>query len=182
MDERHRDENLNTGRKNLFYLDELDDYKVASEDPDVRGWEVKDANRRTIGRVDNLLVNPNSERVVYLDVEVDNSIIEADHDPYQNSAREGVHEFINSDGENHVIVPVGMARLDRENNCVLTNEITQDTFAKTNRFRKGEDIDRDYEIYVIDHYRGRDRNATSADRSDDSFYTGNEFDDRHFKG
>jgi hypothetical protein len=57
--------------KNLFNLDELSGYKVAENYSDVRGWDVKDANNRTIGKVDHLLVNKTAERVVYLDVEVD---------------------------------------------------------------------------------------------------------------
>jgi len=40
--------------KNLFNLDELSDYKVANDYSDVRGWQVKDANNRTIGKVDHL--------------------------------------------------------------------------------------------------------------------------------
>lgn len=176
MEDRNRDRN-----KHLFYLHELDDYKVSGEDPDVRGWEVKDADNRRVGKVDNLLVNKDTERVVYLDVEVDKNIIENDHKPYENSAREGVHEFINKEGENHVIIPVGMARLNNDGNEVVTNEISQETFAKTNRFRKGENINREYEIYVVDHYNdGRtdrkvDTNAT-ANNTDSSFYERNEFD------
>ena len=79
-------------RKNLYYLDELSDYKIASDDPDVRGWDVKDKDTRVIGKVDNLLVNKDREQVVYLDVEVDNSIIEANHDPYGKSSSSEVHE------------------------------------------------------------------------------------------
>lgn len=47
--------------RSLFYLDELSDYKVKSGDPDVRGWHVKDKDQRVIGKVENLLVNKNTE-------------------------------------------------------------------------------------------------------------------------
>lgn len=69
--------------RNLYYLHELSDYKVAFDYCDVRGWEVKDAEDRTIGKVDNLLVNKQSERVVYLDVEVDEAVIEEGHKTYE---------------------------------------------------------------------------------------------------
>ena len=46
-----------TKERNLYYLEELSDYKVADSDKDVRGWEVKDIDGRTVGKVDNLLVN-----------------------------------------------------------------------------------------------------------------------------
>ncbi len=50
--------------KNLYYLHELSDYKVADNYADVRGWEVKDAGNRTIGQVEGLIVNKKAERVV----------------------------------------------------------------------------------------------------------------------
>ena len=81
-------------RKHLYYLNELSDFKVDSDDPDVRGWIVKDVDNRTVGKVDNLLVSKEKKRVLYLDIEVDKSIIDANHDPYGKPSSE-VHEFIN---------------------------------------------------------------------------------------
>lgn len=147
--------------KNLFNLDELSGCKVAEDYSDVRGWEVKDANNRTIGKVDHLLVNKLAERVVYLDVEVDSTLIEEGHNTYQVSASEGVHSFLNKDGENHLIIPIGMARIDAENKLVYTKEIDRSTFAKTKRFKKGEVIDFGYELNTVRHYR-RDNTIHSS--------------------
>jgi hypothetical protein len=52
----------------------------------------EDANNRIIGKVDHLLVNKTAERVVYLDVEVDTTVIEEGHE-YDNRVSAGVHEF-----------------------------------------------------------------------------------------
>ena len=163
--------------KNLHYLHELSDYKVESHDPDVRGWKVKDAENRVVGTVDNLLVSKERKKVVYLDVEVDSSIIEANHDPYGKSASDGVHEFINRDGENHLIVPVGLVDLDKDNKCVVTDRIDHRTFAETKRMEKGYDVDREYEVVVLESYNrdsdrrdslsDRDRNLTDRDRTTD---------------
>ncbi|QED37278.1 hypothetical protein FK178_05920 [Antarcticibacterium arcticum] len=160
----HKSENKN---KNLYYLNELSDYKVSSDDPDVRGWQVKDADNRVIGKVDNLLVNKEIEKVLYLDVEVDPTIIEANHDPYGTPANEGVHEFINKEGENHIIIPVGLVNLNNDQKFVYTDTINYQTFAETKRFARGHNINRDYEVVVLDTY-GRDRNrpADSSGRSD----------------
>jgi hypothetical protein len=145
--------NSNTNNnKHLFYLNELSDYKVASDDPDVRGWEVQDKDNRVVGKVDNLLVNKDTNRVVYLDIDVDKSIIEANHEPYRDSAKSGVHEFINKDGENHLIVPVGLVRLNTNKNFVYTDQIDHKTFAETKRYEKGSNVDREYEIVVLDSY------------------------------
>ncbi len=165
--------------KNLFNLDELSDYKVAENYSDVRGWDVRDANNRTIGKVDHLLVNKTAERVVYLDVEVDTTLIEEGHNTYQDPASGGVHEFLNKEGESHLIIPIGMAMIDEENKLVSTNQIDSSTFAKTKRFKKGDVIDFGYELNVVRHYRGD--NTIHHTDSDDGFYDREEFNDSLYK-
>jgi hypothetical protein len=138
--------------KDLYYLHELSGYKVADDYVDVRDWEVTDADNRNIGKVDGLLVSKQAERVVYLDVEVDKSLIEAGHETFAAAADKGVHEFLNEDGENHLIIPIGMATLDEDNKKVHTDQIDFTTFAKTKRFKKGVDIEKSYELMVLPHY------------------------------
>ena len=139
-------------KKHLYYLHELSDFKVDSDDPDVRGWPVKDVDTKVVGKVDNLLVNKEKLRVVYLDVEVDQSIIDANHDPYGKPASDDVHEFLNKDGENHLILPIGLARLNVDEKFVYTDRINHKTFAETKRYEKGHDIKRDYEVVVLESY------------------------------
>lgn len=157
----------------LFNLDELSDYKVADKKKDVRGWKVKDADHKVIGKVENLLVNKNTERVVYLDVRVDDSIISSDFKAYTSKVKDGVHDFINEEGKNHLIIPVGMATLDLENEIVFTNKINYETFAKTRRYRKGDPLDRDYEVDVYEWYTRPAPDTTYPE--DDSFYDNENF-------
>ena len=161
--------------RHLYKLDELSDYKVASDDPDVRSWEVRDADNRVIGKVDNLIVNKPAQRVVYLDVEVDKSIIDAKHDPYGRPAHVDIREFVNKDGENHVIVPIGMVNLDLENKTVLAQGINHLTFAQTKRFSRENPINRDYEVTVLDTYN-RDLVPPATAYEDEQFYERDEFD------
>jgi FMN phosphatase YigB (HAD superfamily) len=144
---------INT-KRNLFNLDELSDYKVAESYSDVRGWNVKDADNRIVGKVDHLLVNKTAERVVYLDVEVDESLIEDGFNTYQNSVSEGIHEFLNKDGENHLIIPIGMATIDKKNKVIISNQIDSSTFAKAKRFKKDDIIEFAYELNLVRHYKG----------------------------
>jgi len=160
--------------KSLYYLHELSDYKVAHEYADVRDWEVIDADKRTIGKVDGLLVNKEAERVVYLDVEVDKSLIEAGHQTYATPANMGVHEFLNEDGENHLIIPMGMVTLDEDNKKVYSNEIDYTTFAKTKRFKKGMSLEKSYELLVLPHYFP-DNKFDDESGSDKQFYSRKEF-------
>jgi hypothetical protein len=160
--------------KNLYYLEELSDYKVAPDYSDVRGWDVIDADRRIIGRVDGLLVNKIAERVVYLDVEVDKDIIEDGYKTYQVSASDGVHGFLNKDGDDHLIIPIGMVSLDSENRNVHTNQINYTTFTRAKRFNKVDFIDSDYELVLYRHYVGED--GIESIILDDKFYNRKEFD------
>lgn len=140
-------------QKHLYYMNELSDYKISDGYPDVRGWDVKDIDNRVIGKVDNLLVNKVAERVVYLDVEVDKSIIDAKYDPYGNPSQTEMREFVNKDGENHIIIPIGLVDLNEDSNYVYTDMIDHRTFAETKRYRKGDLINRQYENQVLGSYQ-----------------------------
>ncbi|WP_339885645.1 PRC-barrel domain-containing protein [Polaribacter vadi] len=165
--------NTNKENKTLFYLEELGDYKVADDQKDVRGWKVKDIDNRVIGEVNSLLVNKNTERVVYLDVELDETILNVNHEPFSAKAKDGIHEFVNEDGENHVIIPIGLANLDLDNKVVSTTSINSDTFSKTKRFKKDSPIYRDYETLILRTYT-RPEDVVNYPE-DDLFYEQNEF-------
>ena len=49
---------------------ELPDFKVASGDPDVRGWTVRTPDGADVGRVHELMVDTAAMRVRYVDVEL----------------------------------------------------------------------------------------------------------------
>lgn len=143
--------------KHLYYINELSDYKISDGYPDVRGWDVKDIDNRVIGKVDNLMVNKDAERVVYLDVEVDKSIIDAKYDPYGGQNQTEVREFVNKDGENHIIIPIGLVDLNEDSDYVYTESIDHRTFAETKRYRKGDTINRSYENQVLGSYGRKEK-------------------------
>ena len=146
---------MSTKEKHLYYISELKDYKIKKNDPDIRGWVVKDLDNRIIGKVDNLLVNKELEKVVYVDVNVDQSIIDANHDPYAASATSEVREFINKEGENHIIIPIGLISLNRDEKYAFSESINYQTFAETKRYRSGTPISREYEHHVLGSYKRR---------------------------
>lgn len=165
---------MTTKHRTLFNLDELTDYKVANNYSDVRGWEVRDTDNRSVGKVDHLLVNMATERVVYLDVEVDPTLIEEGFKTYQSSVSDGVHEFLNKEGENHLIIPIGMAAIDSAHKWVTTTHIDRLTFTKAKRFRKGDHLPFPYELNLMRHYKGD--NSIHASNTVDGFYDRKEFD------
>jgi sporulation protein YlmC with PRC-barrel domain len=155
--------------KTLYYLDELTDYKVAREYEDIRGWEVVDPDNRTIGEVDDLLVNRNTEKVVYLDVEVDEAIAKHAGAAYDRPASEGTHSFMNEEGENHLIIPIGSVELDEENKKIYARDIEYSKFLQAKWMRKGDPINRDYEMNTLRTYYPNYA-SDEWDKDDDSFY------------
>lgn len=100
-------------------LDQLDDFRVAEGDPDVRGWDVISADGKRIGEVDNLLVDTGAMKVRYLDVEVDTEMIE-------------------SDKNRHILIPVGYARLDESEDQVRVDSLDSSRLREFPEYRQGQ--------------------------------------------
>lgn len=150
---------MSTKEKHLVHLSQLKGYKVDSHDHDIRGWKLLDRDKKTIGKVDNLLVNKELGKVVYVDVQVEQDIIDKNHDPYSIEHQSEFKEFINKEGENHIIIPIGLIDINASEKYVYTDGINYQTFAETKRYRSGTDISRNYEHHVLGSYnRDRDYN------------------------
>ncbi len=139
---------FNDDDSRLKFLTDLDDYKVASDDPDVRGWTVVDASNHEVGKVDNLLVDMTREKVRYLDVDLNKDLLGKDHEPLASNDPSGVHEY-EKDGDVHMIVPIGLARLDVDNKKVISDEINSNIIRQGHFHRKGQHISPDYERRVV---------------------------------
>jgi len=122
-----------TGGQTLGRLSEMDDYKVADGYPDIRGWDVKTADGRTVGEVKDLIADTAAMRVRYLDVEVDRTIGELARDATTPG-----------DQERHVLIPVGTVRLDDARDDVLVDGYTAEQIAGLPRYAGGA-IPADYE-------------------------------------
>ncbi|MDQ3289208.1 MAG: DUF2382 domain-containing protein [Pseudomonadota bacterium] len=108
-------------RAQLARLHELNDFKVADGDPDVRGWPVKTSDGRRAGKVDDLIVDTGAMQVRYLDVELD-------------------RKTLNLNEERHVLVPISNARLDDVNDDVLLGSMTVEEISRLQPVRHGEPI------------------------------------------
>jgi len=163
--------------KNLYRLDELSDYKVASNYSDVRGWKIVDAENHTIGKIDNLWVNKDMQRVVYLDVKLDKKLI----DDHRNEVRDVIandngKEFIYKEGDSHIIIPIGSVNINTDTKIVMANSIGYDTFRNTSRYNTQHNFDREYERRVMKSYYPE--NNPNYDNNDDAFYNRREFENR----
>lgn len=117
-------ENINPGAGamgHLARLNELHDYKVADGEPHVQGWDVKTADGRTAGKVDDLIVDTEAMQVRYLDVELDRKALEIGED-------------------RHVLLPISEARLDDRHDEVLLGATTATQLASLPPYRTGDPI------------------------------------------
>ena len=116
-------------RPRVAALRNLRGYKVAEEDPDVRGWEVAGGDGLRIGTVNDLLVDTATGKVRYLDIQLDPGPESEPHPGATTMTEYLVRESISDTenrltahlhldelhhpGERHVAFPAGQARLDR---------------------------------------------------------------------
>jgi hypothetical protein len=163
--------------KNLYRLDELSNYKVASDYSDVRGWKIVDADNHTIGKIDNLWVNKDMQRVVYLDVKLDKGLIEDNHNDVRDAIQnDNGKEFIYKEGDSHIIIPIGSVNINKDTKIVMANNIGYDTFRKTSRYNTQHNFDREYERRVMKSYYPE--NDPNYDSNDGAFYNRREFENR----
>lgn len=135
---------LDEGRR-ILPLDEMDDYEVAEGDPDVRGWDVVASDGQKIGEVERLLVDTVASKVRYLDVELEGDLRgESD-----------------ADDEARLLIPIGCARLDEENDRVMVENVAASQVAGFPTYGGGE-VTREYEVMVLQGFDPEYR--ASADR------------------
>ena len=151
-------------------LRQLDDFKVAEGEPDIRGWEVQSSDGRKIGEGEELLVDTGAMKVRYLDVEVERGMLAAGDD-------------------RHVLVPIGYARLERERDCVIVDNLSASDLGNLPAYDHTP-LTRDFETSVRDSFNrgtttttgtaaGLTASAGTSGTADD-FYGHESFDDGRF--
>lgn len=99
-------------------LQELDrsDFEIVKGEPDIRGWDVKNSHGQKIGEVEDLIVDAQQKKVRYMVVDLDDNELKLDH--------------------RKVLVPIGMAELDRKDDDVILPN------AEAEHFRNLPDYDK----------------------------------------
>ena len=142
----------------LTHLTDLKDFRVADGDPDIRGWSVKTADGIKLGKVVDLLVDGTAMKVRYMEVALDKRVVDLEEDK-------------------HVLVPIGAARLNDDENVVMVNRPAGDLVAMP-EYRRGT-ITLTDERALYDRHRAAsaDSRSGSAELYDDAH-----FDDRNLLG
>jgi uncharacterized protein (TIGR02271 family) len=132
-------------------LNHLDGWKVAEGEPDIRGWEVISAEGRTIGKVDELLVDKQAQKVRYVDVDL-------------------------KDDDRHVTIPVGYARLERDDKRVMVDRLGTEQLQALPAYDH-RSFSREYEQQVANAF-GTQEHGMNADRD---YYDRDDFRDDNMR-
>jgi sporulation protein YlmC with PRC-barrel domain len=164
-------------------LKELKDYKVAKEDPDVRGWNVIGRDGRMVGEVHDLLVDTGEMRVRYLDVELDHSLLVSIPTVPGAAGVLGTQIAPGTSARHHVLVPIGSARLDEDHDRIYLEGLDSQDAALLPAYNH-QGFNREYETGVRRRF---DRDYSPAASpvppvSDRDFYAGDLYNDERFYG
>lgn len=154
----------------LAHLGDLDDYKVADGEPDIRGWDVKSADGRKLGEVADVLVDTGTMKVRYVEVKLSEDVAE-------ETARARDTADARTEPVRHVLVPIGVARLDDEHDDVRLDARAARLAGLPAYARAG--LTPEYESELLKRY-GRADQTRDADGA--GFHAGREFDERAFFG
>src|SRR3954464_11944322 len=79
-------------------------YEIVDGEPDIRGWDVKDAAGKEIGEVKDLIFDAQARKVRYMVVDLDKN-------------------YIGNESHN-VLIPIGLAELHKADDDVLLPNVT----------------------------------------------------------
>lgn len=140
----------------LIRLEELKGFQVAEGDQDIRGWKVKTADGKKVGKVEELIVDPAERRVRYMEIKVDRKALGIDDD-------------------RHILVPIGTARIEDDGNDVLLDRLPAQGLAGVPAWNRGSPITRDYETSLREYY-----GATAVDSASE-YYRHDLYSDEGFR-
>ena len=158
QNERHREQPSPT----VEPLSGMPEVRVANGEPDIRGWEVVGQDRRTIGTVHDLVVDTDALKVRYVDVEIRRDAIDADRD-------------------RHVLIPIGYARLDEDDDRVLVNNIASIAAESLPEYGHAP-VTREEEVELHRSYTDASPAAGAMPERDQDYYGHERFDDTRFWG
>jgi len=140
--------------RHLKYLNNLKDYKVAKDNPDVRGWPLLDADKKEIGKIENFLVDMDAEAVRYLEVSIKPENKDAIDTKTAAGGMAESHTIRTKNEGVRLIVPIGLARINREDHNVYTDSINTENYRNLPVISQGETPTEQFERDLVNRFTG----------------------------
>lgn len=131
------------------------DYEMVDGEPDIRGWDVKDDAGRTVGEVEELIFDVQSQKIRYLVLDLEDNELDLD--------------------DREVLVPIGIAQLDKDDDDVRLPGVTIEQLQALPEYDEDR-FDTDSEESVRNVFGGLGA-AALAGGSDADFYNHEHFND-----
>ncbi len=133
------------------------DFEIVDGQPDIRGWDVRDATGKHLGEVEDLIFDYASQKVRYLVVDLEDNEYDL--------------------GDREVLLPIGIAELHEEDDDVILPSITIDQLKALPEYNE-ERFDTGVESSVSNVFGGLGASAKPGDlHHDDEFYNHEHFND-----
>jgi len=158
----------------LVHFDDLDDFKIAEGEPDIRGWDVRGGDGEKIGEVEDLLVDTAAMKVRYIEVRLEKEIARqivmhadrATHNiPQVAVSADDIltndDRTSSPDAERYVLVPIGVARLDDDHDDVLLDAHATQMIGIPSY--DGGLLTRDHETEIVRSYGAASGGIASSD-------------------
>ena len=132
-------------------------YEIVSDEPDIRKWKVVNGQGRTLGVVDELLLDKQLNKIRYI-------VLSLDGKPFRLLSRK-------------ILIPIGIADLDEVQDIVILPNISFDQIVNLPDYRRGKltlDTERKIRYAFMPANTPADCDDTVAD---DTFYTHEHFND-----
>ena len=141
-------------------LEELSDseFEIVDKQPDIQGWDVRDSDGNKIGEVDELLFNPQSRKVRYIILHMENNDIGLE--------------------DGRVLVPIGVAELHESDDNVIIPNITKAQILALPLYERGREINSDTEAQI----RSVFADESTHDTVTEDFYNHDHFSETKFYG
>ncbi|RYY60761.1 MAG: hypothetical protein EOO05_08770 [Chitinophagaceae bacterium] len=134
-------------------------FEMKSDDPDIRGWVVKDGEARLVGKVDELIFDMHDQKVRYI-------VVDLQTNDFNIPGRQ-------------VLVPIGIAEIHESDDDVLLPGITHSQLVALPEYDK-ERFDTEHESNVFNVFGGLGAAALSGGSSHDrEFYQHEQFNDNN---
>ncbi len=156
-------ENINNGNHLVVLSDS--DYEIADGQPDVTGWNVIDIQGQKIGEVDDLLFNPESRKVRYLIVDMEDNDLDLEV-------------------ERKILIPIGIAELHTQNDDVVLPDVSVEQLSDLPPY-DGESLTPETETTIRNVFDGNSAGGLMLGADSyhiNEFYDHEHFDDAKFYG
>lgn len=144
------------------HLEELEHkhwYDIADDEPHVRHWNIVDESGKKIGEVKDLLFDPEAKKARYLITNLKDGMLEE---------------------HRRVLVPLGRARLDREDRRIILPAVTLSQLARLPEYKGPERLTEEDELLIRDTFSGKEKSTGTEKYDRTSFYEHSDFEEDRY--